>query len=233
MNNPTLSRLSAVLLIVVPLAFMGFFTLLGINFDYPNILRQPAEVVLQSYQTGGTGLILTWYGMAMTALLFIPTVILLHRSQAQAEDTLMLVATVFGVLAGLVQLLGFIRWPFMVNYLSQTYLAPETTDVTREAINVVFQSFNVYAGVSIGENLGYLLTAVWTILTAIALLRAGRMPAPLAWAGVVLGGGILIGILEPFGVEAAGQINSIAYLVWAVWLVLVGITLLIRKSSAR
>ena len=41
---------------------------------------------------------------------------------------------------------------------------------------MVFQSFNRYLGVAVGEHLGYLLTGVWTMLTGIALAADHRGP---------------------------------------------------------
>jgi hypothetical protein len=36
---------------------------------------------------------------------------------------LLWVATAFGLIAGLSQTLGFLRWPFLVPHLAQSYLA--------------------------------------------------------------------------------------------------------------
>src|SRR5439155_12238326 len=35
-----------------------------------------------------------------------------------------------------------------------------------EAVDIVFQSFNRYLGVAVGEHLGYALTGAWTTLAA-------------------------------------------------------------------
>lgn len=223
-------RLTGISLIIVPIVFMSLFMLLGVTFNYPAILREPTDSVLTAYQQGGTTLILNWYGMALSAFLLIPLAILVHKNlHTTAQDNpVLLIATVFGVLAGTVQFLGFIRWPFMVQYLANTYLNPATTSTARETVDLIFQSFNLYAGVSIGENMGYLLTALWTILIAVTMLRTSR---PIALLGIISGGGVLLGILEPFGVEAAGMVSAVAYIVWAVWLVAVGVYVLRRAPQ--
>lgn len=223
-------RLTGILLIIVPIVFMSLFVLLGVTFNYPAILREPTDSVLTAYQQGGTTLILNWYGMALSAFMLIPLAILVHKNlHTTAQDhPVLLIATVFGVLAGAVQFLGFIRWPFMVQYLANTYLNPATTSTARESIDLIFQSFNYYAGVGIGENMGYLLTALWTILLAATMFRTARF---LAMLGIISGVGVMLGILEPFGVEAAGMVNAIAYIVWAIWLVAVGVYVL--RSSAQ
>ena len=42
--------------------------------------------------------------------------------------------------------------------------------------------------------------------------------------------GVASGLLEPAGWELAGAINAISYLAWAVWLIIVGIVILIRRA---
>jgi hypothetical protein len=44
--------------------------------------------------------------------------------------------------------------------------------------------------------------------------------------GIVSALGILVGLLEPAGIALAGTINAVAYLVWALWLVGTGVSLL-------
>lgn len=223
-------RLTGILLIIVPVVFMSLFSLLGVTFNYPAVLREPTETVLSAFQQGGTALILNWYGMALSAFMLIPLAILVHKNlkTTTQDNTVLLIATIFGVLAGVVQFLGFIRWPFMVQYLANAYVNPAATTTSRESIDLIFQSFNLYAGVSIGENMGYMLTGLWTILIAYTLLPSSKL---LALLGILSGVGVLAGILEPFGLEAAAMMNAVAYIVWAVWLVLVGIYVLRSRTQ--
>ena len=53
------------------------------------------------------------------------------------------------------QFLGLIRWPFLVPYLARADAEPDASPARREAVDVVFQSFNRYLGVGVGEHLGY------------------------------------------------------------------------------
>lgn len=41
------------------------YTLLIMNFDYPDILRQPAGEILTRFQAGGASLIYTWLGICL------------------------------------------------------------------------------------------------------------------------------------------------------------------------
>lgn len=228
MQNTTTRKVTGLLLIAVPVVFNLFFTLLQINFEYPTILRKPADYVLRQFQAGGAGLIANWYGMVISALLFIPLAILVHKT-LKLSSTLLALATVSGVVAGIVQFLGLIRWPFLVPTLAETYLNPATTSTTREATAVVFQAFNTYAGVAVGENMGYFFTGAWTILISLVILQTGLTKSWLGWGGIVAGLAIVSGMLEPAGLELAGTINLVGYLLWSLWLVALGIIFLTGK----
>lgn len=219
-------NLTAILLIATPLLFMSAFTLLQVNFEYPDILRKPAAYVMEQFMFGGGGLIANWYIMALSAMLFVPIAVLLHPYLARQDIWFMPLATTFGVIAGVVQTLGFIRWPFLVPYLARTYLDPLSSNATREAIAVTFNSFNQYAGMGIGENLGYLFTSLWSLLISIAMFKSPRFGRWLGWIGIFSSFGIMLGVLEPAGVSSAGLINAMAYILWAVWLVIVGVWVL-------
>lgn len=82
------------------------------------------------------------------------------------------VGTTTGVLAGVVQFLGLARWPFLVPYLASTYHDRASGQATRDAVVVVFQTFNRYVGAAIGEHLGYLFTSTWTALVGLAMAQS-------------------------------------------------------------
>ena len=219
------------LLILTPLLFMGAFTLLQVGFDYPDILRQPAGYVLERFAAGSSGLVINWYAMLLSALLFIPIAVLLHPHLASQGAWYLPLATVFGVVAGIVQALGFIRWPFLVPTLAAICRDPSASVATREAVLVAFQAFNQVAGVGVGEHLGYIFTALWTVLVGLAMLPSSIFPRWLGWMGMLSAIGIGLGILEPVGLTWAGAINAGAYIFWAVWMLVSGVLLL--RSGER
>jgi hypothetical protein len=224
-------RTTGTFLIVVPVVFTACFLLLQQLFEYPDILRQPTAAVLAKFAAGGAPLGAVWYVLALSAVAFIPLAVLVHRTLAAREaPPLLWVATGFGVVAGLVQALGFLRWPFLVPHLAQAYLDPAAGEAQRAAAGMVFEAFHRYAGMAVGEHLGYLSTSVWTLLVAIVLLRTARLPRWLGVVGAALALGIAAGLAEPAGWEMAGTINAVGYLLWAPWLMALGITLLLRRQ---
>ena len=50
MNDASLRKLTGVVLILTPVAFNVFFTLLSMTFEYPDILRKPASYVLRQFR---------------------------------------------------------------------------------------------------------------------------------------------------------------------------------------
>ncbi len=233
MTPRQLHRTAGLFLVAIPIAFTVCFTLLAQQFEYPDILRQPTGDVLTKFQAGGAGLIAVWYALTLTAVLFIPVVLLLHRVlAAQEAPTMLWVATTFGIVAGLAQTLGFLRWPFLVPHLAEAYLAPGAGEAQRSAAVMVFEAFHRYAGMAVGEHLGYLSTSIWTLLVAVVMLRSAMFGRWLGISGIVLALGIAAGLLEPAGIELAGTINSYSYLAWAAWLIVVGVVLLVRRPAA-
>ena len=66
-------------------------------------------------------------------------------------------------------------------------------------MDVVFQSFNRYLGVAVGEHLGYAFTGIWSILAGVALLDSTVVADWLGVIGVVLGPLFLLCSLEFVG----------------------------------
>ncbi|HEV8655735.1 MAG TPA: DUF4386 domain-containing protein, partial [Candidatus Limnocylindria bacterium] len=215
--------LAGLLLIVTPAAFNVIFIALGRTFDYPDILRRPTDEILRRFVAGGRRLILLWYAFALTGVLFLPLALII--GDLVANDPLGRASVPFGLIAGIVQLVGLLRWSFLVPHLARAYVAPATTGASRDATAVTFESAHRFLGMGIGEHLGYLFTGVWSVLVALALSGSGLVPGVLALVGLVPTAAILIGLLEPAGVRQAGAINAIGYLVWSVWLIALGIAL--------
>jgi hypothetical protein len=223
---------AAIFLIGVPIAFNISFELLAVRFEYPGVLRLPTEEVLLRFRAGGSGLVLLWWAFAITAVLLAPLVVLLASVLGGADGTLLLVGMIVGVLAAVVQFLGLIRWPFLVPYLAREAGDPATSPVRLEAIDVVFQSFNRYLGVGVGEHLGYLLTGAWSLLAGVAMTQSSATPGWLGVIGIVVGLALVVcsfefvGRFAPPGWGLAAKLTPVAYIVWSLWLIATGVAVL-------
>ena len=218
-------------LIVAPLWFNVTFALLARRFDYPDILRRPADEILDRFRAGGSWLVLLWWMFMLSGLLLIPAVVLL--GQALGFTGIVPLAVSVGVLAGLVQMLGLLRWVYLVPALARTNADPATGSAQREATVAVFSAMHQYLGVGVGEHLGYLLTGIWSILIGVAITLGTVLPAWLGWPGVVIGAGLAIGSAEFLGPNEqrgwrlAGTVIPILYIAWSLWLLGLGFALLV------
>jgi len=211
---------AGLMLILLPLAFNGAFAALAARFEYPDVLRHPTNEVLARFRAGGRPLVLLWWGFALTAVLLAPLAVLTSHALDGADATLLQLATTTGVLAAAVQFLGLIRWPFLVPYLA------EIED--EQLADVVFQAFNRYVGVAVGEHLGYLLTGAWTALVGVAVVQS-QSPV-LGVLGLLIGPALMLCSLE-FVVRAKGwkpaeRLTPLAYVAWSLWLIATGVTIL-------
>src|SRR3954447_16043745 len=178
---------AGIVLIAVPILFNVGFTLLAQRFDYPDVLRRPTHEVLERFRAGGSALILIWWAFALSAVLFTALAVLFAIAVDDADGTVVLLGAVVGVLASVVQFLGLIRWPFLVPYLARVAEESAPDSPTGRAVDVVFQAFNRYLGVGVGERLGYALTGVWSIFAGVAILGSGAVPDWLGVIGVITG----------------------------------------------
>ena len=221
--------LSGALMIAVPVVFATGFTGLQMVFEYPDILRHPAGEVLTRFAHAGAELHLFWYLMMVAALAFIPAVIALARHFWKSQPTVAAFSAGFGILAGLVQALGLMRWVMLVPALAASYVAPDATLAQQEMAMALFDAANRYLGMGVGEHLGYLFTALWTLTIAVLVWSRLRW---LGVAGIVIAAGVAAGMLEPFGVAGAGDINSMAFSLWALWAIALGVALLWKRGKS-
>jgi uncharacterized protein DUF4386 len=226
----TVEIAAAALLIAVPIAFNVAFFELGRVFDYPNILRKEPDEILRRFAAGGSGLILRWQALLLSALAMLPLVALVAVALSPPAP-LAVASVVVGAAAGLVQALGLVRWPFAVPELARRYAAAEGPDsaATRRTIEVVFATLHRLLGVGIGEHLGYLLTGLWTLLLAGSVISTAVLPGWLGLVGIPIGVALLVGAVEFVGPNEergwapAGTIVPIAYIAWSIWLIALGV----------
>ncbi len=218
-------HLAGVLLIIAPLTFTAGFTGLQMTFDYPDILRQPAGGVLTRFAAAGVDLHIYWYAMMAAALALIPASVLAGLHLRKRDPVLAGLSAAIGVLAGLVQAFGLIRWVMLVPSLAATYTGSGATEIERAMAVSIFDAANRYIGVGVGEHLGYLFTGVWTLLISALIFQGRRI---LALLGAFISLGVMAGMLEPFGAPMAADINAIGFSLWALWALWLGAAFLLE-----
>jgi len=218
--------ISGAILMMIP------YTVLTVIFDYPDVLRQDTGMVLTRFHAGGSTLVWVWWAFAVLGLPLLPAYGLMGQ-KLEAELPFVRVITTVGVISALVQVVGLLRWTFVVPVLAETYVTAGS-EATREASKVVFLAIHQYGGVVLGEHLGQLFTIAWTVGMAYALRKLGLIRAWVSVLGYLASGIYLLAQAELFATvlpavpvwDLAGLLGST---LWLVWLVVVGVQFLPMK----
>jgi len=221
-------RGAAVSIVAHVLALFAGFSLLAMVFEFPDILRQPAPYRLALYLRNQATVQAVYWMLAMTGFTQIAMTVFLHRSFRERDSTVLSFALVFGILTGILQTVGFIRWAVLMPYLAAQMADPGASATTREAIALVEEAFNRYAGMALGEHTANLCLGLWTGLLGIAMARARLVDTRLAWAAVFIAPLAFLLALEQLGVSGwlLEAVTTFGFPLWAVWLILVAVSLL-------
>jgi hypothetical protein len=216
-------------LIVAAVGFVAVFGYLAARFNYPEVLDGAAADVLPRLLALGSGGRAVWVLYAFLPLLLIPAGIGAYAALHRSAPNAMRAASTFSVLAAVSMLLGLARWPSVHWELARAYAATTSPDA-RAAMEAVFRGLNVYLGNFIGEFLGELSLNAFFILSAFALVRAGRQ-----WIGY---GGLAVGALGMIAAfrnvtSAVGLFADINNYVLPLWLIVLGVALLRMRHSYR
>jgi hypothetical protein len=81
-----LRRVTGWLLVVGAVAFAVAATVLSSTFEWPDILREPPQVVLAAFVAGGTSLVWTWFAVAWTYGILLVPILLLPAALGRRDD---------------------------------------------------------------------------------------------------------------------------------------------------
>ncbi|HNA88259.1 MAG TPA: DUF4386 domain-containing protein [Anaerolineales bacterium] len=235
MSTRQFRQLAGLLFIVGTVLINIPYTLLIINFDYPDILRQPNAEILTRFQAGGNALIYTWLAFAWVGLPMLFGVIMLKQILKDENAPFLEIATTLGVIGFIVQVIGLLRWVFVVPVLARLYTAPGTDSATQAAVSAVFTAVHQYGGVILGEHMGQLLTILWMSMLSSIIYRSKMFSKWVAVLGWVASAVYLLAQTELLAtaiptfpiVEWAGLVGS---LLWLAWMVVVGVYLVKFKE---
>lgn len=224
-------RSTAVLLLGFTALSLIAAAVLAAAYGWPAVLDEPAAVVLPAFAAAQATIVAGFLLQTALSVALVPISIGLHRETGGGTRLWPLSVAVFGVLSGLTQTLGWIRWPITVPGLAETWLDPTTPPDVRTATEVSYEVLTTYAGGALGEYLGWLFQAVWAIGVAVLLVRARIVSPAIAALGIGLTAlWALSFLVGPFTAVLAeglfGTVAFTAYALWFFWLGGVGIALL-------
>lgn len=213
---PSNRRLAAVLMVIAVVLANVAFLGLGSVFNYPDILQESASAILAEFREDQGTIITLFVVLAISAALLAPIAVLVGRL---APNKLGRWSIGVGIAAAVVQVIGLLRWPLVVPFLADR----EDTDA--------FETVHTALGTIVGETLGYLLTATWTVLIIYALGKrlAGRW---FTYLGLVAAALIAVGVFVPLDLPGADFANFFGYILWSIWLVAFAV-LIWRQSQVE
>ena len=230
MSETNFRKLTGIFFIVGAILVNVPYTLLIVNFDYPDILRQPTADIFAKFHAGDDALIYTWLAFAWVGLPILLGAVMLKRVLEKENSPFLETATTLGVIGFVVQLIGLLRWVFVVPVLARLFTDPKTDPATQASISTVFIAVHQYGGVVLGEHIGQFLTILWMSLISGVIYRSKMFSKWVAWLGWFASAVYLLAQTELFAtaipnfpvIDWAGLYGS---LLWLVWMIVVGVYL--------
>ncbi|MDQ1617743.1 MAG: hypothetical protein QOE19_312 [Actinomycetota bacterium] len=229
-----LRRITGGLFAAGALTFGLAATVLSSTFNWPDILREPASVVLPEFADGGSTLVWTWFAVAWTYGILLVPILLLPAVLGRHGDPVLRAATFAGAISVVLSMAGFLRWVFVVPPLARDYVAGDET--TKAAVAAAWTAQHQYGGALLGEHLGELLVIAWSVTLSVVILRSRVLPTWLGWTGLLVSvlyflnqGDIMSTAIPGFPVwDLAGLLGSTG---WGLWVAALGVTLLLRRPT--
>ena len=227
-------RTIGLLLILGAIGVFIPYTILTMTFEYPDILRQDTGVILTKFHNGGSSLIFTWWAFAILGL---PLLIAYIKIGQLLENKTAFIrwATTFGIISGIVQIIGLLRWVFVVPVIANNYVSA-TDPLVKEIAKSSFQSIHQFGGVLLGEHIGQLFTIIWTIMISYAFIKLRYFQSWVSWLGIIASIIYLLAQADLFAtvipgfpvLDMAGFIGST---LWLLWLIIVGVKFMYKNKQ--
>jgi hypothetical protein len=218
--------------------FLAFFALIIVGnlwlasaFDFPDILRQPAAERFARFQANQGAIIPAYYLMGLTSILQIFMAVAMYHltKRGRLVDLFALTA---GVLSGVFQVLGFLRWVILIPMLASAYGSHE---ISAEVIFFLEKFANTYLGMTVGEHLGTLFTGLWLLALGIVLVKDTAFDKKLAWLGLAAGIALIVQSYEAVNSAALSFLADISIALWAlyvIWALILAIQLFRKQDDA-
>jgi hypothetical protein len=205
------------------IAFVGVFSYLAAQFNYPDVLDGAAADVLPALLETGAGGRAVWAFYSVLPLVFLPAGVGAYEALRSTGRGSMRTAMLLAFAAAITMMLGLMRWPSIHWQLALAWAPAGPAE--RSVLAATFDGLNSYLGNYIGEFVGEFCFNVFFLLSGLALLRHHRAPRWLGWWGVATALLGLIGMWRNVtpSVNPVSAVNNYLLPAWmigfGIWLV--------------
>ncbi|GBF51242.1 hypothetical protein LPTSP4_27740 [Leptospira ryugenii] len=213
------------------------YTYLILNFDYPDILRKDTGEILSKFHQAGEPLVWAWFAFALLGLPLFYSYTYLNEIFKKDNSLLSNVGTFFGLSALLFQMIGLLRWVFVVPFLAKLYVQNSTIETTRVAIEISFQTQHQLFGVLLGEHIGQLFTVIWMFCFSYLFFQQKQRSFLISTFGFLSAFVYLCGQTELLTlvtnipeIPLTGFLGSLG---WLVWMIVVGVVLIRQDGKNK
>jgi hypothetical protein len=109
--------------------------------------------------------------------------IMLKRILEIGHSNFLETATTIGVIGFVVQVIGLLRWVFVVPVIARLYSDPTTTTATKASLSTLFIGINQFGGVVLGEHVGQIFIVVWMSMISAIIYKSRLFAKWVAWLG--------------------------------------------------
>jgi hypothetical protein len=212
------------------------YTLLIMNFDYPDILRASVEEILTKFHAGGDTLIFTWLAFAWVGLPMLLGAIMLKRILEGENSNWLETATSMGIIGFILQVVGLLRWVFVVPVIARLYADSTTTTAAKASLSAAFMAIHQYGGVVLGEHMGQFFIILWMSMISAIIYKSPLFAKWVSFLGWIAAFVYLLAQSELFAtvipdfpvLDWAGLTGS---LLWLLWMIVMGVYLIKSKQA--
>ncbi|MFW6676603.1 DUF4386 family protein [Lacrimispora sp. AGF001] len=231
MTNIVFQKSSGIFIIIVAIGFT--LSQIGITkfFNYPEILRQPAQNVLRAYYDKKGKIKPCWVIFSLSSLMLTAISGIFYRLLNTNNTPYLIIGTFFGTAASIFYVIGLMRWVFLADTISSKYMTVNASEKEKDNLIIIFEAFHVYCGNSIGETMGFLCMGLWIIMVGFAITATTILPWEIGLLYIACGFGIGIAPMEWTGFKAANKINKISMKILMACLLITGAFLITKPLS--
>ncbi len=137
---------------------------------------------------------------------------------------------VCGIITGILLYAGIIRYSILFPKLA---VMRQSGMYNTETIDLIFKAMNTYIGDSLAEHVQFTFTSLMFLFFGISIIRTEVVSKWIAIFGFIIMVVLIIGNFEQFGMKYAFIFNRTGAKMLAIWLIVTGCALLLKRKKAE